>query len=176
MWWPARPIDASEALMLLKSPGRICPYCNNPHYPAADRAWEALSAASRARRPALAPGDVVRTNRILPHDTAREMLNVHLYFVKLFGCRIERNGIPLDITGLADAIMSYQAHPRVYLKSGCGRAFAGEPMTGMPDMWLTPSLAGRPSTFATWFYDIDTVGVNVMFAAAGERRQGLVGA
>jgi hypothetical protein len=82
---------------------------NNTRYPAADRAWEALSAASRARRPALAPGDVVRTNRILPHDTAREMLNVHLYFVKLFGCRIERNGIPLDVTGLADAIMSYPA-------------------------------------------------------------------
>ena len=29
------------------------------------------------------------------------MLKVHLYFVKLFGCHIAGNGIPLDITGFA---------------------------------------------------------------------------
>ena len=54
--------------------------------------------------------------------------------------------------------------------------FAGEPMTGMSDMWLAPSPPGQSSTFATWFYYIDTVGINVMFAADCERRQGLVGA
>jgi hypothetical protein len=45
------------------------------------------------------------------------MLNVHLYFVKLFGCHIERNGIPLDITGFADAIMSYQAHTPAFISN-----------------------------------------------------------
>jgi hypothetical protein len=58
------------------------------------------------------------------------MLNVHLYFVKPFGYHIAGNGIPLDITGFAAAIKSHQAHPGVYLRSGCGRTFAGEPEVG----------------------------------------------
>ena len=161
---------------VLKSPGRICPHCNNARTQPHDRAWEKLSAALRTRTPAIAPGSIVRTNQILRCDTAREMLNVHLYFVKLFGCHIAGNGIPLDITGFADAIMNEKAHPCVYLKFGCGRMFAGKPMTGMSDMWLTPAPPGGTSTFATWFYDVETVGINVMFAVAGEKRQGLVGA
>jgi hypothetical protein len=161
---------------VLKSPGRICPHCNNARTQPHDRAWEKLSVALRTRTPVIAPGSVVRTNRIFRYETAREMLKVHLYFVKLFGCHIAGNGIPLDITGFADAIMNEKAHSCVYLKFGCGRMFAGMPMTGMSDMWLTPAPPGGTSTFATWFYDVETVGINVMFAVAGERRQGLVGA
>lgn len=161
---------------VLKSPGRICPHCNNTRTQPHDRAWEKLSAALRTRTPAIAPGSIVRTNRIFRYDTAREMLNVHLYFVKLFGCHIAGNDIPLDIASFADAIMNEKAHPCVYLKFGCGRMFAGKPMTGMSDMWLTPAPPGGTSTFATWFYDVETVGINVMFAVAEERRQGLVGA
>ena len=104
------------------------------------------------------------------------MLNVHLYFVKLFGCHIAGNAIPLDIARFANAILHQKAHPCVYVKFGCGRTSAGEPMTGMSDMWLAPSLPGKTSTFATWFYDIGAVAINVMFAVDGERRQGLVGA
>jgi hypothetical protein len=69
-----------------------------------------------------------------------------------------------------------KAHPCVYLNFGCGRTFAGEPLTGMSDMWLTPAPPAGSSTFATWFYYVDGVGVNVMFAVAGEARQGLIGA
>jgi hypothetical protein len=161
---------------LLKSPGRICPYCNNTRTQPHDRAWEKLSAALRTWTPSLAPKCVVRTNRVFPYDTSREMLNVHLYFVKLFGCHIAGNGIPLDISSFADAIMRGRAHPCVYLNFGCGRMFAGKPMTGMSDMWLAPVSSGNFSTFATWFYDVESVGINVMFAADGEKRQGLVGA
>jgi hypothetical protein len=161
---------------VLKSPGRICPRCNNARTQPHDRVWERLSAALRTRTRAIAPGSVVRTNRIFPYDTAREMLNVHLYFVKLFGCHIAGNDIPLDISGFGNEIMNEKAHPCVYLNFGCGRTFAGQPMTGMSDMWLTPARPGASSTFATWFYDIGAVAINVMFAVDGEKRQGLVGA
>lgn len=161
---------------LLKSPGRICPYCNNTRTQPHDRAWEKLSAALRTRAPQLKAGDMVRTNRIFRYDTATEMLNVHLYFVKLFGCHVAGNDVQLDIAGFANAIMERKAHPCVYLKFGCGRTFAGQPMTGMSDMWLAYPRAGKRSSFATWFYDIEGVGINVMFADDGEQRQGLVGA
>ena len=161
---------------VLKSPGRICAYCNNARTQPHDRAWEKLSTALRTRTPELQPESVVRTNRIFRCDTAREMLNVHLYFVKVFGCHIAGGDIPLDLSGFRNAILNGRANPHVYLKFGVGRTFAGQPMTGMSDMWLAPAPVGRSSSFATWFYDIDGVGINVMFAADGEKRQGLIGA
>jgi hypothetical protein len=161
---------------LLKLPGKICSYCNNTRTLPHDRAWEKLSGALRTRRPAIAPSSVVRTRSIFSYNTAREMLNVHLYFIKLFGCHIVGNQIPLDITIFASAIINQKAHPCVYLKFGCGRMFAGQPMTGGSDMWLTPAPTGGSSTFATWFYDIEAVSINVMYAVDGEKRKGLIGA
>ena len=79
-------------------------------------------------------------DQIFRYETASEMLKVHLYFVKLFGCHIAGNGIPLDITGFADAIMNEKAHSCVYLKFGSGRMFAGMPMTGMSECRLRPHL------------------------------------
>jgi hypothetical protein len=159
---------------VLKLPGRICAYCNNTRTQPYDRAWEGLSEALRTSTPAIGPGSVVWTNRIFGANHACEMLNMHLYFVKLFGCHIAGNNIPIDVTGFANAIMQGKAHPCVYLKFGCGRTFAGKPLVGMTDMWLAPPTPGGWSTFATWFYDIEIVGVNVMFAVPGERRQGLI--
>jgi hypothetical protein len=104
------------------------------------------------------------------------MLYVHLYFAKLFGCHIAGNNIPLDISGFADAIKNGRPHPRVYLNFGCGRLFDGKPLVGMTDMWITPPPDGGFSSFATWFYDLGFVGINVLYAEPGERRQGLVGA
>lgn len=159
---------------VLKSPGRICPRCNTARTQPHDRAWEKLSMALRTRSPAIAPGSIVRTNRIFEYDTAREMLNVHLYFVKLFGCHIVGNDIPLDTASFADAIMNETAHPCVYLKFGCAPRFAGT--AGMSDIWLASPPVSGTSRFATWFYDVESVSINVTFAVAGEKREGLVGA
>ena len=104
------------------------------------------------------------------------MLNVHLYFVKVFGCHIAGNDIPIDVTGFSNAIMNEEAHPYVYLKFGGGQVFAGKPITGMSDIWLASASYGGSTTFATWFYDVDGIGINVMFAIDGEKRRGLVGA
>jgi hypothetical protein len=126
--------------------------------------------------PTLLPGSAVRTNRIFQYDTAREMLNVHLYFVKIFGCHIIGSNIAIDISSFANSIMKRKADPNVYLKFGLGPMFGGNPMTGMSDLWLAGSPPGFPSRFANWFYYVGGIGISVMFAAAGEKRQGLVGA
>jgi hypothetical protein len=172
---PNRKVGSLDA-RALKLPARLCGYCNNTRTQPHDRAWEKLSAALRLRSPVVAPGDHVRTNRIFPCGTAREMLNVHLYFVKLFGCHIEGNNIRLDIAGFSYAVMRGKAHPNVYLRFGCGMTFAGKPMTGMSDMWLSPVVGGAMSTFASWFYFVGGFGVNAMFAADGKKRDGLIGA
>jgi hypothetical protein len=68
--------------------------------------WKRVGARKRGGgRIRAGPGTVVWPNRIFGADRVREMLNVHLYFVKLFGCHIAGNNILIDITGFSDAIM-----------------------------------------------------------------------
>ena len=161
---------------VLKLPGRLCTHCNNTRTQPHDLAWEKLSAGLRTWTPALVPGSIIWPKRIFGDNRARKMLNVHLYFVKLFGCHIAGNNMPIDITGFADAIMTGKAHPHVYLNLGCRRQFNGRPLLGMTDMWIVPPRPGELSPFATWFYDLEFVGINVLYAMPGQKREGLVGA
>jgi hypothetical protein len=159
---------------LLKSLGGICGYCNSTRTQPHDRAWEGMSEFLRINT-AIAPGVMVRANRIFPHDTRRQMLNVHLYFVKLFGCHIVERGILIDIAGFSKAIMNGSAHPNVYLKFGC--APPEEKVTvGMSDIEAQIRASDQSCAFATWIYDLNGIWINVMFAADGERRLGLEGA
>ena len=114
----------------------------------------------------------VRANSVFPYDTARYMRNVHLYFVKLFGCHIKALGMTLDIKGFSDAILKDKSHPNVYLKFGVN----SQEITGSSDVWLSVPSAGELSSFGVWYYRVGKLAVNVMFARDGEKRQGLLGA
>jgi hypothetical protein len=125
--------------------------------------------------PALAPDAVVRLNRVFSYDTRQQMLNVHHFFVKAFGCLVIEGSLPIDISGFANALMNDRAHPLVHLKFGVPSA-STRVTAGRSDVWaLLPNADGR-SNFISWFYDLPHVWVLVMFAVAGERRDGLVGA
>jgi len=161
---------------VLKSPSRICANCNNARTQPHDRAWERMSGWIRTRNLVSLPGAIVRANRLFPYDTAREMLNVHLYFVKLFGCLIIEGAIPIDVTAFATAILKEKAHPHVYLKFGRAFTLDGKVMIGMSDLETATKTIDGSCVFATWFYSVHDLAVNVMFAADGEHREGLVGA
>jgi len=103
-----RPVGSLDA-KILKSPVRICAYCNNTRTQPHDRAWETMSDRLRSRR--LAVGQWVRCNRVFGHCTKHEMLNVHLFFLKLFGCMVaeaKANGhdVPIDLDPFSSAILS----------------------------------------------------------------------
>ena len=159
----------------LKSPSRICARCNNDRTQPYDRAWEQLSSALRTRNLPIGPRAIVRANRIFRYNTRKQMLDVHLFFVKLFGCHIVTGDIPIDISSFATAILERRHHPCVYLKFGLVPRVGDKPIAGMSDIEaaLTPD---GSCAFATWFYEVDNLAVNVMFAVDGEDRQGMVDA
>jgi len=166
-----RPVGSLNA-KVLKSSARLCANCNNVRTQPYDFAWAKLSKALRTRRPGLAAGMSIRANTVYPYDTARCRRHVHLYFVKLFGCHIEAMNMTLDIKGFSHAILTDTAHPNVYLKFGVGK----EGQVGSSDVWLSVPAAAGSSAFATWYYWVDKLAVNVMFGQDGEKRQGLLGA
>ena len=106
---------------ILKSPVRICSHCNNARTQPHDFAWEAMLDRLRLRR--LSVGQWVRCNRIFACSTKREMINVHLFFLKLTGCMIaeaKANGhdVPIPLDPFSDAIMSGRPHAEVHLQFG----------------------------------------------------------
>jgi hypothetical protein len=162
---PIRSVDSK----FLKSHGRICPKCNNSLSQPYDRAWEHMSKFLREHTPPLELGSSVRIKRIFPIDSAQRMLDVHLYFVKLFGCHIAESEAPIDIDGLAKAFRTGTAHPNIYIKFGYTPS-----MVGMSEMRLAVNATTKKAAFATWFYYVEKLAVNIMYAVDGERRDGLI--
>jgi hypothetical protein len=159
-----RPVGSLKA-EILKSPVRICHYCNTTRTQPHDRAWERMSDWLRNRQQPLKVGGFVRGNRIFYCHTRKEMTNVHLFFLKLFGCMLceaEANGhkLPIDIAPFSKAIMSSRPHPEVFLQFGkCDGAIGRSNLHGYR--------TEKGSVLAGWLYELDTIAVSVLFAQAG---------
>lgn len=158
--FPNRPVKSLDAKML-KSPIRICGECNSDRTQPHDLAWEQMSDWLRNRHPRLKVGAFVRGNKIFRHHTRKQMINVQLYFVKLFGCMLceaEANGkkLPVDIAPFSKAILSGCAHREVYLQIGkCDGAIGRSNL----HCWVTE----QGSVFVAWLYELDTIAVSVLF-------------
>jgi hypothetical protein len=148
---------------LLKAPALICEYCNSTRTQAHDRAWGQMSTWLRFRSMPLRIGGNVRGDRIFEYNAQKEMLNVHLFFLKLFGGMIceAAGGLPIAIEPFADAIMKGHFHREVYLQFGKGEGTVGI----LPAQALT--MPGGEVLFL-WMYRIGPLVVNVIYAQHGE--------
>ena len=155
----------------LKYRARLCARCNNERTQQHDRAWENLSKYLRERKPPIKPGMTVRLDRAFPGSVSKSMLAVHLYFLKLFGCLIVENSIPIHIDQFSQSILHGMPHPKVWLAFWTGLQHPNIKHVGCSQVETT-QLGGRV-TFASWFYVIDKLAVNVMYAEPGEHRRGL---
>jgi len=160
---------------ILKFSNRICAKCNNEWTQPYDRAWEQMSKWLRTREPPITVDAFVRGNRIFRYDTKREMQNVQLYFVKFFGCSIKEAEIPIDLASFATAILKGKAHPQIYLKFYKISLPGGKTANGQTDIW-TDLRPDGVCAFASCFYEVGDLAINVMFAADREARPGLKGA
>lgn len=156
----------------LTHPEKLCAKCNNSLTQPHDIAWQRLSNAMRVHSPRLEPGAAFRAQAAFPNHTHRQLLGVHHYFLKAFGCMIKSGGVNIPLAPFADSILRGRAHPLVYLKFGCG---IDEEVAGVSDMW-TDSLENGEVVYATWIYQVGRMWVNLMFANDGQDREGLVGA
>lgn len=157
-----KPVGSLDA-KILKAPVRICEACNTARTQPHDRAWEHMSDQLRSRR--LKIGSWIRANRIFPYDTRRQMIYVHLYFLKLFGCMLceaKANGydVPISLEPFSDAIMYTRPHIEVHLQFGKYDGFIGR-----SDLHLWKTNHG--SVFGGWLYELESIAVSVLFAQHG---------
>lgn len=153
----------------------ICGYCNSARTQPYDDAWSALIARLVAWPIPLKVGTVIRANRIFPYATIEMMRRVHLFFVKQAGCMFAEAGMTKETEGCSAAIMGGKAHPDIYLKFAVADKDIATMASGS-DLHLEKTVDGNELRFAAWIYHVGPVAVFVMFAATGEKRDGLVGA
>lgn len=158
---------------LLKSGGRLCAHCNNQRTQPFDNAWGRLSAALRAKK-VIRSGECIDLGKVFPGSVKKSMLHVHLYFVKLFGCLIAENALPIDIEGFSQAILNSVAHPKVYLAVSPLTYGLASASVGYSDLNLAEKNGG--TAFAAWLLTLDRFTVRVMYAEPTEHRKGLVDA
>ena len=157
----------------LKFNSLICPACNNHRTQPHDKAWEALSNYLRTRRPAIRAGSVVRLSDVFPGKVHSAMLDVHLYFIKLFGCYIVEHKIPLSVTAFSAALLARKSHPNVHISFEAIADRRYRKHAGHSPI-QTAQLLGEVR-YATWLYDVGLLSAHVMYSHPNEHRKGVVG-
>ena len=159
----------------LKFDPNICQACNSSRTQPYDDAWTLLSRALLRRVPTMAAGQRFRANRVFRYNTRRQMLNVHLYFIKLFGCMIASSKAPIDLAPFAMALMSAKAHPDFYLKFGRGIKLGKHPHVGGSDVHIASDPSGV-TAYALWALGFRDFSMLVIYARPNERLQAMVNA
>ena len=121
--------------------------------------------SDQLRNRSLVIGQWVRANQFFPYETQQQMVNVHLFFVKLLGCMLyeaKTNGydVPIDILPFSIAIMTSRPHAKIHLQFGKCDGIVGRSNL---HCWKTE----HGSVFAGWLYELDKIAVSVLFAQAG---------
>lgn len=159
---------------ILKSPVKICEDCNSALTQPHDLAWASMSNWFRTNPQRIRAGEVVRLSHIFPYDTRRYMLNVHLYFAKLFGGMIRegkqkqgKERIPIHLQPFADAIVAGRAHREMFLQFGIGDGTVGRSNLNCQIR------EDRKFVIAHWVHRLGAVAVNVLFLQEGENWRNL---
>ena len=111
-------IIQSDNSVFLKSKSLICNNCNSSLTQPFDIAWEQMSAWLQKNSKTLADRDYFRATRIFPYNTKTSLLQVHLFFVKLFGGQLVDAGAKLDISSYSNSLKAGVANPNFYFGIG----------------------------------------------------------
>lgn len=159
------PVGSSKSDRF-KSNAKICSRCNGSLTQPYDKAWEKLSSYLLGNFSQIAKNGRINLSKVFPGATGQALLNVHLYFVKLFGCLIVEHDVPIDIAPFAHAIKERTAHKNVFLAFGPRLGVMSHRFAG-----ITPINAvnknGVP-VFACWFYIVGAMAVDVIYSAEME--------
>lgn len=144
----------------LKTGKVICQRCNDTRTSKYDDAWEKLSQS-------IFDGwsNVKKTRRLLLHkafpgQVGKRSVQFHLYFVKLFGCRIVDEKIPIEISEFSRCVVEGRPHSNVYL------TFITRDIRSRAGLYVGPSEVygeKRNGVFdtASWYYSLGELDVQV---------------
>jgi hypothetical protein len=148
-----------------KSKALICSHCNNQRTQPFDIAWEKLHKYLSSNWKEIEKNKKIDLSKVFPGNVKRSMIDVHLFFVKIFGCRIMENLIPINIGLFSRSLMNRLSHPHVYISIGSTMGNPKSKYAGITQV-STCNINDIP-IFATWFYTVGDITINVIYSTIG---------
>lgn len=146
-----------------KSKALICGKCNNALTQPYDKAWETLFCYLNENWQELKDIGVVNLSAVFDSTPRREMLKVHLFFLKHFGCRVQENNVPIDLTEIADSVRKCKPCKFLYLCIGETLGYDSDgKYAGVTE--INALHRGSQLEFANWFYTVGKVSVQIIYS------------
>jgi len=153
----------------LTSSTLLCGTCNNSSTQEHDKAWERTSAYLHKSWPTITRHGHFDLSKVFPGGTKAGALDVHLYFLKLFGCRVHEGKIPIDTSAFATAIRERRAHPHVFLTVAATPPLPIKRIANISDI-NTLQVEGA-AIAAAWTYTFAPVCIRILYATESSRYQ-----
>ena len=143
----------------VKSDAKICNSCNSDKSQPFDKDWELLSKYIHDNFNQLASNKKIKLSNVFPGRKTEAMLNVHLYFCKLFGCRLAAETTPLKLEPFREAITNTTACDNLFIE--IGRWDPKNRTAGISSIQAIEE-SGKPIV-VWWFYIVGNVAVYISF-------------
>ncbi len=149
----------------LKTSKVLCARCNDTRSAPFDEAWSKLFAYIFANWRRIKISRRLKLQGVFPGAVGHNALLFHLYFVKLFGCRIAHDKVRIDIRPFASSILNERAHPTLYLTFNCRTLPTKKARFAGPSEIHAMERDGELIS-ASWYYTLDELDVQITWFAA----------
>lgn len=153
------PIHSAKSNKL-KTSKVICQRCNDTRTAKYDDAWTILCDSILENWEAIKRTRRFKLKAAFPGSVRRRSIDFHLYFVKLFGCRIADENMPIDLREFSKSVIEQRPHSCLYLN------FNMRNVHSKSGMYIGPSeVHGRECNgvcdAATWYYSLGELDIQV---------------
>lgn len=153
----------------LKFAKSICTGCNNALTQPYDFAWEQLSEYLLANWPMIVKRGSFDLSKPFPGGTRAATLNVHLFFVKLFGCKLHAEGKVIDLVPFSKALLTGTAHDEVNITVANSAVGDGRVLMYDSEIYTMTEKGSGELHGAVWLYLLHPVAVKVHYIKAGAK-------
>ena len=108
------PIHSAKSNKL-KTSKLICQRCNDTNTAKYDEAWDRLYSYISENIALIKKTKRIKLQKVFPGRVRRQSIYFHLYFVKLFGCRITDENMPIDIKEFSESLRLGIPHNNIYI-------------------------------------------------------------
>lgn len=156
----------SDDSKYVKADALICNNCNNSLTQPYDKAWESLSYYLQSNFETLRNNRRIKISNIFQGNSKAQLLNVHLYFVKLFGCRLASESTPIDISSFSTSVKESSAHSKIFISIGWW-----EPKIKNAGISNIEAIEANGKTVvAYWFYVVGRVAVYILYCETPDNK------
>lgn len=153
-------IVRSKKSKILKSKALICNRCNSSLTQPHDYSWEKLSLYIYDNWNLISKKNRIQLKKVFPGSSSMESKNVHLYFLKLFGCLLSETEHISLVSSIARSIRDSRVHENIEMfffnTSGCSSI-------GISNLEITYDNANKCVGRAHWIYSVGECSIKIRY-------------